>query len=253
MQQRFQDRVVLVTGGGSGIGRATALAFAREGATVVVAGRRPEALMQTVELIRGEGGRAEAATVDVTSEPDVARLIRGIADRHGRLDVAFNNAGILGTPGPLGQLAREEWSAVIETNLTGVRTCMKYEIACMKERGGGAIVNMAANIGAHMAIPYLGAYIASKAAVSALTRVAALECIADGIRVNAVSPGLVDTAMSLLPGESKAERDARVRGAIPAGRVADPAEIAAAVLWLASREAAFLVGHDLVIDGGASL
>lgn len=130
---------------------------------------------------------------------------------------------------------------------------MKYELALMREGKGGAIVNMAANIGAHMTIPYLSAYTASKAAVSALTRVAALECIADGIRVNAVSPGLVDTDMSLFPGESRAQRDARVKGAIPADRVAAPAEVAAAVLWLASDDARFVVGHDLVIDGAASL
>lgn len=143
--------------------------------------------------------------------------------------------------------------AVIQTNLTGLWLCMKHEIALMQTHGGGAIVNMAANIGAHMTIPYLGAYTASKAAVSALTRVAALEHIQDGIRINAVSPGLVDTEMSLLPGETRAQRDERIKGAIPLGRVADPAEVANAVLWLASDEASFVVGHDLVIDGAASL
>lgn len=250
---RFSGKVVLVTGGGSGIGRAAALAFAYEGATVVVAGRRLEATRETAKLIRRAGGRADALTVDVRDDASVARLIESIAARHGRLDVAFNNAGILGPAGPLTQLTREAWSAVIDTNLTGVWNCMKHEIAHMREHGGGAIVNMAANIGEHMAIPYLSAYTASKAAVSALTRAAALECVADGIRINAISPGLVDTEMSLLPGESRAERDARVKSAIPAGRVAGPDEIAAAVLWLASDEARFVIGHDLVIDGGASL
>src|SRR5690606_12231646 len=138
------------------------------------------------------------------------------APGRGRLDVAVNNAGVLGAPGPLDRLSEDEWSSVLATNLTGVWTCMKYELALMREGKGGAIVNMAANIGAHMTIPYLSAYTASKAAVSALTRVAALECIADGIRVNAVSPGLVDTDMSLFPGEGRARRDARVKGAIPA-------------------------------------
>lgn len=250
---RFDGKVVLVTGGGSGIGRATALAFAREGATVVVTGRRVEAIAETADLIRREGGQADPLTVDVTDEDDVARLIASIGSRHGRLDVAFNNAGILGAPGSAAGMSRDDWTSVIETNLTGVWACMKHEVAYMKERGGGAIVNMAANIGAHMTIPGLAAYSASKAAVSALTRVAALECVADGIRINAVSPGLVDTAMSLLPGESRTERDIRLKGAIPAGRIADPDEIARAVLWLASDEARFVIGHDLVIDGGASL
>ena len=253
MVRRFEGKVVLITGGGSGIGRATAVAFAREGATVIVAGRRPGATTETAALIAASGGVGEAATVDVSREEDVARLVDGIASRYGRLDVAFNNAGILGAPGPLTGTSREMWSQVIDTNLIGVWTCMKYEIALMRRQGGGAIVNVAANIGQHKAIPFLSAYSASKAAVSALTRVAALECAGDGIRINAVSPGLVDTEMSLLPGETRAQRDERVRGAIPAGRVAAPEEIAAAVLWLASDEARFLIGHDLVIDGGASL
>lgn len=250
---RFQDKVVLVTGGGSGIGRATALAFAREGAMVLVAGRRPRPVEETAAIIQEAGGRGEAMAVDVTKEEDVARLISTIRERHGRLDVAFNNAGILGPPGPLTEVSVDAWTHVIETNLIGVWLCMKHEIPLMRKSGGGAIVNMAANIGQHKAIPHMSAYSASKAAVSALTRVAALESIGDGIRINAISPGLVDTAMSLLPGESRAQRNARVRGFIPAGRVADPGEIAAAVLWLSSEEARFLVGHDVIIDGGASL
>jgi len=253
MSGRFAGKVALVTGGGSGIGRETALAFAREGALVAVAGRRREPLEETVRAIESAGGRALAVAADVTKAGDVARLIDEIGARWGRLDAAFNNAGILGVPGPLSDLDPSAWALVIDTNLTGVWTCMKYEIAYMRKLGGGAIVNMAANIGAHMTIPGLGAYTASKAAVSALTRVAALECIKDGIRINAVSPGLVDTTMTLLPGETRAERDARLKGAVPAGRIADPAEIARAVLWLASDEASFAVGHDLVIDGGASL
>lgn len=168
------------------------------------------------------------------------------------IGLAFNNAGILGTPGPVADLAEDDRAAVLAANLTGIWLAMKYEIAAMRARGGGVIVNMASNIGAHMALPGLGAYAAAKAGVSALTRTAAREYIGEGIRINAVSPGPVDTPMSRLPGESDAERAERMKHALPMGRVAATAEIAAAVLWLASPESAFAVGHDLVVDGGAS-
>lgn len=133
---RFSGKVVLITGGGSGIGRATALAFAREGARVVVAGRRLPAVEETAALIQASGRRADAQRVDVTDDGEVAHLVEFIAEQHGRLDVAFNNAGILGTPGPLSQLSREAWSSVLETNLTGVWTCMKHEIAYMRNTAG---------------------------------------------------------------------------------------------------------------------
>jgi NAD(P)-dependent dehydrogenase (short-subunit alcohol dehydrogenase family) len=141
---------------------------------------------------------------------------------------------------------------VIGTNLTGTWLCMKHEIAHMRAHGGGAIVNMASNIGSHGRIPGMAAYAASKAAVSVLTRTAARDHIADGVRINAVSPGPTDTGMSLRPGETDADRAERLKAAIPLGRVGATAEVAAAVLWLASDEAGFTVGHDLVVDGGAT-
>jgi NAD(P)-dependent dehydrogenase (short-subunit alcohol dehydrogenase family) len=141
---------------------------------------------------------------------------------------------------------------VLGTNVTGTWLCLKHEIAHMRAHGGGAIVNMASNIGAHGRLPNLAAYAASKAAVSALTRTAARDHIADGVRINAVSPGATDTDMSRRPGETDADRAARLKDAIPLGRVGATAEVAAAVLWLASDEAAFTVGHDLVVDGGAT-
>ncbi|WP_410636015.1 SDR family NAD(P)-dependent oxidoreductase [Amycolatopsis sp. cmx-4-83] len=247
MGARFTGKVVLVTGGGSGIGRETARAFAAEGATVVVAGRDEQRLAAVVEEIGGD-----AVTVDVTDPADVARMVETIVARHGGLDVAVNNAGILGSPAPAADLDEDGFGAVLATNVTGTWLCLKHEVAHMRAHGGGAIVNIASNIGAHGRLPNMAAYAASKAAVSALTRTAARDHIGEGVRINAVSPGATDTGMSLRPGETDADRAERVKGAIPLGRVGATAEVAAAVLWLASDEAAFTVGHDLVVDGGAT-
>lgn len=252
MTDRFTGKTVLVTGGGTGIGQSVALAFARDGATVVVAGRSADTLAQTVKLVEADGGRATAILVDVTSTADVARLMTRIAARHGRLDIAVNNAGTLTALGPVGDIDEAQWSEIVAVNLTGVLLSMKHEIGLMRRTGGGAIINVASLLGAHRRLPGLGAYVATKAAVSALTRNAALDHIHEGIRINAVSPGPVDTPMSSRPGESRAERDQRIRQQLPAGRVARLDEIAAAVRYLASPEAAFLVGTDLVIDGGAA-
>ncbi|WP_328614418.1 SDR family oxidoreductase [Amycolatopsis sp. NBC_00355] len=249
MGARFAGKIVLVTGGSSGIGRATAKAFAEEGATVVVAGRDEQRLASAVEEI---GGPASAVVADVTDSADVARMVETVVARHGGLDVAFNNAGVLGAPAAAGDLREDVFDAVIGTNLTGTWLCMKHEIAHMRAHGGGAIVNMASNIGSHGRIPGMAAYAASKAAVSVLTRTAARDHIADGVRINAVSPGPTDTGMSLRPGETDAGRAVRLKAAIPLGRVGATAEVAAAVLWLASAEAGFTVGHDLVVDGGAT-
>lgn len=251
MTKRFVGKNVLITGGGTGIGRATALAFAREGATVAVAGRRAEPLDQTVRLIKNEGGDASAFVADVSSPADAERLVADAADHHGGLHIAFNNAGVV-EAGPLADMDEGAWERQLAVNLTGVFLTMKHEIACMRASGGGAIINTASNLGAHMRLPFLAAYGATKAAVSALTRAAAREYIADGIRINAISPGPIDTPMSLRPGETEADRDRRLASALPAGRAGTVGEAAAAVLWLASPEAGFTVGHDLVIDGGAT-
>ncbi|WCB91728.1 Dihydroanticapsin 7-dehydrogenase [Baekduia alba] len=249
---RFTDQVVLITGGGSGIGRTTAAAFAAEGAAVVVAGRNEERLAETVAAIADAGGEAVAVAADVTDEASVAALVAATVERYGSLDVAFNNAGVGAPPAPLAELEESVWRSVLDANLTGLWLCLKHEMAYMRDNGGGAIVNVASNIGAHVSRPGMGAYAVSKAGVSTLTRIAALEGIADGVRVNAVSPGASDTPMSLRPGETEDDRAARIAQAIPLGRVGTRDEVASAVLWLASAGAGFAVGHDLVVDGGAS-
>jgi NAD(P)-dependent dehydrogenase (short-subunit alcohol dehydrogenase family) len=252
MTARFIGKTALITGGGTGIGRAVALTFARQGATVIVAGRSPESLNQTVKLIEADGGRAMAITADVTRSADLAALVTQASATHGSLDIAVNNAGTLTAFGPVGDVDEVQWSTLVSVNLTGVLLSMKHEIAQMRRNGGGVIINIASTLGAHMRLTGLGAYVATKAAVSALTRNAALDHIHEGIRINAVSPGPIETPMSYRPGETQSDRDARMAQQLPAGRVGTLDEIAAAVLYLASPDAGFVVGTDLLIDGGAT-
>ncbi|MFD7026824.1 SDR family NAD(P)-dependent oxidoreductase [Streptomyces sp. NPDC059917] len=248
---RFTDKSVLVTGAGTGLGRAIALAFAAEGARVVVAGRTAATLEETVALVRAAGGTAEAVTADVTDSDQVRALVeRGVA-LFGGLDIAVNNAGILRGTAPTADITEEDWTAVLHTNVTGVWLAMKHQIAQMRT-SGGAIVNVSSNLGTHQRIPNAAAYLTSKAAVTTLTRAAALDHIGEGIRINAVSPGASAGPMSLLPGESDADRAERVKTQNPLGRVAEAEEIAAAVLYLASPAAGAVVGADLVVDSGSS-
>ncbi|MGH3244463.1 MAG: SDR family NAD(P)-dependent oxidoreductase [Spirillospora sp.] len=245
----FDGKIVLITGGAGHIGRAIARSFVRDGATVVLAGRDATALAEAVKEI---GPCADHVVADVTDSSAVARMVETVTARHGGLHAAVNNAGILAAAGPVADIDEAAWDDVLAVNVTGVFLSMKHEIAYMRGHGGGTIVNLASNIGAHMRRPGLGAYAASKAAVSVLTRAAALDHIADGVRVNAVSPGASDTPMSLLPGETDAQRAERMRTAAPSGRVADTSEVAETVLWLASDASSHVVGHDLVVDGGAT-
>ncbi|NDL59901.1 SDR family NAD(P)-dependent oxidoreductase [Phytoactinopolyspora mesophila] len=248
---KYRDKIVLVTGGGSGVGRATALAFARAGAEVVVSGRNPETLGHTVKQVETHGGRAVAITADVTRSTDVGQLVDDVIQRFGQLDIAVNNAGVLAV-GTVTELPEQEWHRVLDVNTTGVFLAMKHQIPVMRAAGGGVIVNIGSNIGAHMRLPGFGAYAASKAAVGVLSRTAALEYIRDGVRINVVSPGPVEAPMSLLPGETDADRAARFQDQQPIGRIATVDEVTSAVLWVASDEASYVVGHDLVIDGAAT-
>lgn len=252
MTERFAGKVALVTGASGVVGRAAALAYAREGAAVLVAGRDAARLAEIVKLAEAEGGRASAFTVDITRSAEVAAMVEAAVSRYGGLDVALNTAGIFGQMAPLADYDEDIWDDVLAVNLKGVFLSMKHEIAHMRAHGGGVIVNVSSNLGAHWRLAGASAYAASKAAVSHLTRTAARDHIADGVRINAISPGPVDSPMSTRPGETRADRDERMRTALPIGRVSTPEEIAAAALWLSSADSSFVVGADHVIDGGAT-
>jgi len=242
----------LVTGAGSGIGRQVAIALAADGARVVLVGRRAVELRLTGTEIDNRGGSHLIAETNITNEADVKALLAKALAGCDRLDIAVNAAGIF-RGGAIDEMELDGFSQLLMTNTIGTWLCLKHEILAMKKQGHGVIVNIASNIGDHLTRPGTGAYAASKAAVSVLTRTAALEAIGNGIRINSISPGPVDTSMSYRPGEDRTARDARVASTNPSGRVAKLDEISSAVLWLCSDGAGYVVGQDLVVDGGASI
>ncbi|MGB9752096.1 glucose 1-dehydrogenase [Roseiflexus castenholzii] len=243
----FDERVVLITGGGSGIGRATALAFGRHGARVVVGNRDRDAGEATVAAIQAMGGTALFVPTDVTRPTAVRALIDAAVETFGRLDVAFNNAGWFGSVAPLAEQDEHEFDPVFDTNVRGVFLCMKYELAQMLKQGQGVIINNASTTGIRNSTMGVALYAAAKAAVISLTRSAAIEYAAHGVRINAVAPGRIATDMLAKAGGGNPERFAAV---IPMRRLGTSEEVAQAVLWLASSAASFVTGQVLGVDGG---
>lgn len=248
----LSERVAIVSGASSGIGRATALLFAREGAKLVVTGRRQHELDRVVEEITDAGGRAIAFVGDVRNEACAEALVDLAVREFGGIDIAFNNAGILGEMGPVSDMPLEAWQHTLDTNLTSVFLGAKYQVPAMVRRGGGSMIFASSFVGSTVGVPGLAAYAASKAGLIGLTQVLAVELGAAGIRVNAILPGGTDTPM----GRSFAntpEARAFVEGLHALKRMASPEEIARSVLYLASDASSFTTGTAMLVEGGVSI
>jgi len=249
MSKQFEGKVALVTGAASGIGRASALAFARAGAKTVVADVVVEGGEETVRMIKAAGGDALFVRTDVSKAAEVETLIQQVVETYGRLDYAHNNAGIEGEGAPTADCTEENWDRIININLKGVWLCMKYAIPQMLKHGGGAIVNTASVAGL-VGVPGGSAYSAAKGGVVQLTRTVALEYATAGIRVNAVCPGAIRTPMVERIVANRPEVEAVIIALEPIGRLGKPEEIAEAVVWLCSDAASFVTGVPLPVDGG---
>jgi NAD(P)-dependent dehydrogenase (short-subunit alcohol dehydrogenase family) len=246
----YAGKVALVTGAASGIGRATALAFGRAGACVVVADNSVDGGHMTAALIVEAGGKALFVKTNVTNAAEVEALVEKAVAHYGRIDAAVNGAGVEEEFLPMAEGEDEQFDRIMNVNVKGVWLCMKSQLRQMlKQEGGGVIVNVA-DAGGLVAVPHHAIYAASKHAVIGLTRTAAVEYAKSGIRVNSVCPGAVKTPMLARMLEREPGREKKLKAAHPMGRLADPAEVAGAALWLCSEQASFVTGHQLAIDGG---
>jgi NAD(P)-dependent dehydrogenase (short-subunit alcohol dehydrogenase family) len=248
MNREFEGKSVLITGASSGMGSVTAHAFATAGAHVYLGARRQEEGEAVAQRIRAEGGKATFLRTDVGVEADIERLVAFVVEDHGRLDIAFNNAGTDGKFGPFVEQTNENYEEVMNTNVRGVFWSMRYEIAAMLKTQGGVIINNS-SMGAYIGFQTAGVYVASKHAVMGLTKTAALEYFPRGIRINAVNPGLIDTPFQdRVWGSDAGKRDAGAKTAPE--RMGTAEEVAGPVLFLASSRASFISGHGLLVDGG---
>ncbi|KOV66978.1 SDR family NAD(P)-dependent oxidoreductase [Streptomyces sp. MMG1121] len=246
----MDNPVVLITGALTGIGRAAAVAFAKQGANVVVTGRRDEAGKALVEELRALGSRAEFINADVRNEDDVRTMVDETVTRFGRLDVAVNNAGTEGRPSPITDQSAETYNATFDTNVLGVLLSMKHQVRVMQEQGSGSIVNISSTYG-HEGAAGASVYVGSKHAVEGITKSVALEVAASGIRVNGVAPGPTDTGM-LTRFTGTPQNKAALVSEVPLDRLGLPEELAAAIVFIASDDASYITGHILNVDGGHS-
>jgi NAD(P)-dependent dehydrogenase (short-subunit alcohol dehydrogenase family) len=249
IENMTDQKVAIVTGGSSGIGRATAISLAKEGVKIVVAARRAKEGQETVRLVKEAGSDGIFVNTDVANEASVRSLVEKTIDSYHRLDYAFNNAGIEQTMAPIAEQTVEEFDQIMNINVRGVWLSTKYEIPVMLKSGGGAIVNNSSVAGI-MGFPQMAIYIASKHAVLGLTKSAALEYAKSGIRINAIAPGGVKTEMANRVNEDNPQFLETLTSMHPIGRLANPEEIANAVVWLLSNRASFVLGHTLLVDGG---
>ena len=249
MAGQLDGKVALVTGGGSGIGRATALTFAREGAKVAVADIVVDGGEETVRMVKEAGGEAFFIKVDVSDAADVEAMVNKVVETYGQIDCAHNNAGIEGELNDTSTYSEDMFDKVIDINLTGVWLCMKYELPHMLKQGSGAIVNTASGAGL-IGVAGMSAYVASKHGVVGLTKTAALEYAKSGIRVNAVCPGLIQTPMVERITNDQPQLGEALVAAEPVGRTGKPEEIAESVVWMCSDAASFVTGHSMSVDGG---